>query len=116
MTIDHDDVAAQLVYLVIGTESKVDLHCVTERLKGTHGDHPLRAGGGHTGMVTDLLPYAKQVSAYLTSKAGEQDFPGVFEYEVTESLGAWLADNWESAGPQSFQNELEAQGAAFFAQ
>ena len=112
--INHDDVAIQLVYLVAGVEGKTRLHRVTERLKGTNEDHPITEEGGHTGMVSDLIPYAKQVSAYLAAEAEKQDFPGVFEYEVTESLGAWLAENWESAGPTSFQNELEAQSDVFF--
>ena len=116
MTTNHDDIAVQLVYLVAGVEGKTRLHRITERLKGTNDDHPITEEGGHTGMVSDLIPYAKQVSAYLTLMSGKQDFPGVFEYEVTESMGAWLAENWESAGPNSFQTELEAQGSAFFSQ
>ena len=116
MDINHDDVAIQLTYLVAGTEDKVTLHHVTDRLTGTERDHPLRVGGGHIGMVEDLIPYAKQVSAYLSARPNDQSFPGVFEYEVTESLGAWLADNWETVGPGSFNTELEAQATAFFAQ
>ena len=114
--INHDDVATQLVYLVAGVEEKTRLHRITERLKGTNDDHPITERGGHTGMVSDLIPYAKQVSAYLTAQVGKQAFPGVFEYEVTEAMGGWLAENWYSAGPASFQDKLEAQGVTFFAQ
>jgi hypothetical protein len=104
------------VYLVAGAEPRIDIHHITNRLISTDSDHPLRADGGHIGMVEDLISYAKQVSAYLRTKPDGQEFPGVFEYEVTESLGSWLADNWETADPNSFNTELEAQATAFFAQ
>jgi hypothetical protein len=114
MTIDHDDVAVQLVYLVAGTEWKVKLHEITGRLTDDQSDHPMRTDGGHIGMVNDLLPYARQVSEFLSSQPSDREYPGVFEYEVTESLGAWLADNWEPATHDLFKAELEAQATAFF--
>ena len=116
MELDHDDIAAQLVYLVAGQETKVTPHHIAGRLTGDATDHPMRAAGGHIGMVGDLIPYARQVSAYLATKIGKQDFPGVFEYEITESLGAWLADNWERADKILFAFEMEKQGTAFFSQ
>jgi hypothetical protein len=83
------------------------------------------ANGGHIGMVTDLVPYADQVAEYLLEHAG-QDFPGVFEYEVTEDLGAWLANNtsYDSSAwtvtnrplPILFAAELASKGDAFFSQ
>jgi hypothetical protein len=115
MNFDQDDFAIQLVYLVAGAEPRIDIQHITNRLMGSESDHPLRAGGGHIGMVEDLISYAKQVSAYLRIRPDDQEFPGVFEYEVTESLGAWLADNWETVDLYSFNTELEARAAAFFA-
>lgn len=88
--LDHDDVATQLVYLVAGVERETTKYQVTQRLLGKSEDHAILAGGGHTGMVADMLPYAKLISSYLASLA-EQDFPGVYEYQVTECLGIWLA-------------------------
>jgi hypothetical protein len=114
MNFDQDDFAIQLVYLVAGAEPRIDIQHITNRLMGSESDHPLRVGGGHIGMVEDLISYAKQVSAYLRTRPDDQEFPGVFEYEVTESLGAWLADNWETVGLYSFNTELEARAAAFF--
>lgn len=91
MELDHDDVATQLVYLVAGVERETTKHRVTQRLLGNDDEaHPIMSSGGHTGMVADLLPYAKLISSYLASLA-EQDFPGVYEYQVTECLGIWLA-------------------------
>lgn len=89
--LDHDDVATQLVYLVAGVETEASKYRVTQRLLGNDDEaHPIMSSGGHTGMVADLLPYAKLVSAHIAFMQS-QDFPGVFEYEVTESLGSWLA-------------------------
>lgn len=106
--------ALHLVYLVSGVEQVTVLHRVTCRLKGADVDHPITAGGGHIGMVEELLPYAQQIADYIAGVPEDQEWPGVFEYQVTESLGAWLAANWESAGPVAFGEELTKQASAFF--
>jgi len=90
MKLDIDDVATQLVYLVAGVERETTRHQVTQRLKGTDESHAILALGGHTGMVADLIPYAKLTSAHIATLC-DQDFPGVYEYQVTEELGVWLA-------------------------
>jgi len=112
----HDDIAIQLVYLVAGIETKLKTHRVTQRL--TNGDdHALTAGGGHIGMVWDLLLYANSVSAWLRRQEG-RDFPGVFEYEVTEVLGCWIADaaEAENLSIETFNAKLIELGNKFFAQ
>ena len=111
-------VATQLVYLVTGIDTVLQTHRVRVRLTGEDEDHPITAGSGHIGMVDDMYPYAEAVVAYIDSRM-DQDFPGVFEYEVTETLGTWLANNWTDEEPPtlaSFNAELERQGDAFFAQ
>jgi hypothetical protein len=107
----------QLVYLVAGIESRLRLHQVAERLTGDNDDHSLTCRGGHIAMVTDLQPFADLVGAYVEAKIANPDFnfPGVFEYEVTEELGKWYADNPDST-PDEFAAELHRQGDAFFAQ
>lgn len=121
--LNHDDVATQLVYLVAGIEFEASKHRVTQRLLGNKAyAHPIMASGGHTGMVADLLPYAKLVSEHITSMQA-QDFPGVFEYEVTESLGMWLAKTAEEQGPlifpltarpSQFKKQLALESKKFF--
>ena len=99
--LDHDDVATQLVYLVAGVERETTKYQVTQRLLGTDHDHPILASGGHTGMVAELLPYAKLISMHI-STLQEQDFPGVYEYQVTECMGIWLAKAAEDQGSGVF--------------
>lgn len=113
--------AMQLVYLVAGAETVMDLYRVTQRLKGTDSGHPLTEGGGHIGMVDELMPFAELVDQHLESLS-TQDFPGVFEYEVTEMLGAWLARYAEQQAPgtaslmDAFTVEMQRQSDLFFAQ
>ena len=69
-------------------------------------------------MVNDLLPYAELVAAYIAIRVGKQDFPGVFEYEVTEELGEWLANAAEASAltEATFKAQLEIVGDKFFSQ
>lgn len=112
--------AIQLVYLVAGAETVMNLHRVTERLTGRNDDHPLTCGGGHTGMVSYLLPYAELVATYIEERVGQQNFPGVFEYEVTEELGEWIAKTAETTDGNvsavSFKTKLNELGDKFFSQ
>ena len=112
--------AIQLVYLVAGVEPVLQTHQVKARLNPAVGDHPMTFDGGHVGMVSELMPYAQAVAGYIEKMVGVQDFPSVFEYEVTEPLGAWLANfaDEENGWPPlpQFVAELEKQGSAFFSQ
>lgn len=113
-----DDFAMQLVYLVEGIDEVLQTHQVATRLNPDTPAHLMTDGLGHTGMVADLIPYAKDVAEYVAKMVGVQDFPGVFEYEVTSDLGTWMAqypgDTWPSR--DAFKAELEKLGAEFFAQ
>lgn len=115
--LDMDDVAVQLVYLVEGIEDRFKLQRVTDRLTGIASGHPLTDGGGHIGMVLDLIPKATAVSAHFAEQAEihAQDFPGVIEYEVTTFLGAWYADN-PAATDAEFAAKLAEKTAEFFSQ
>lgn len=115
MNLITQDVAIQLVYLVDGAQQQVDAHFKANRRVANQPDHALVAAGGHIGMVSDLLPYANTVACWIKAK-GAQDFPGVFEYEVTESMGHWLADAAESETltNAAFSAQLETIGNQFF--
>jgi len=117
MTVINEQTAVQLVYLVAGIDEKLRIHRVTQRLTDCK-DHTLVAGGGHIGMVTDLLPWAAKVAKHLAAKADMQDFPGVFEYEVTEELGSWAADAAQNGlvHADDFEAELNRLSELFFAQ
>lgn len=108
--------AIQLVYLVDGITPVLAAHHKADQ----HTDHPIKASGGHIGMVNDLLPFAEIVATYQAdADLKGAEYPGVFEYEVTEQLGGWLADHWVSFGDQLFvlfAAELERLGTEFFLQ
>ncbi|NQW81314.1 MAG: hypothetical protein HQ445_09090 [Polaromonas sp.] len=113
-----NEAAIQLVYLVEGIEPVLAAHQVATRLNPATPGHLMTADGGHLGMVSDLADYAVDVADYINKMVGVQDFPGVFEYEVTSELGTWMAklpgDQWPSR--DAFKAELEKLGAEFFAQ
>lgn len=117
MNLIKTDAAIQLVYLVAGAETKINIFRVTERLKSSDSEHLLSVGQGHTGLVNDMLPYAVIVADWLEAQA-EQNFPGVFEYEVTEVMGEWMADA-EQTGvltAETFTQQLNTLGQKFFSQ
>lgn len=116
----NNEAATQLVYLVAGAEFRMDIFRTTERLTGRNNDHPLVDGNGHTGMVNDLLPFAELVGKYIDGRVEEQEFPGVFEYEVTEALGVWIAETAEVTDSGvlelDFITKLDELGDKFFSQ
>ncbi len=119
---NHEDAAIQLVFLVEGVERSIKLHHTTMRLKGLEEDHDIIASAGHYGMVSDLYLYAVQVSRFLGDIVRNQNFPGVYEYEVTEALGFWLAENWTSYTHvhgvnglmTNFAKQIVIESSAFF--
>ena len=60
---------------------------------------------GFAGLITLCDDMAKVIDNW-GQKQDCVDFPGVFDYEVTEELGAWLYDHIE-ATPSEFLAELE---------
>lgn len=53
-------------------------------------EHHSTNHGGYIGIVVEFFRYALAIETYLAERYTIQDFPGVFHYEVTEELGAWL--------------------------
>jgi hypothetical protein len=62
--------------------------------------------GGQIGIVADLCSYADFIEDVLEKYTVIEDWPGVFQYEVSESLGAWLYEH-----PDEFTND--GVGSAF---
>ena len=114
----HSELTAiQLVYLVAGAEDVIDEQRAKNRVvESVDYSQFTEQVSGHIGMTHEFLPLAEIVAGYLTGLKEDQDFPGVFEYEVTERLGEWLVRNWGNFTPDIFLAEVESQGALFFAQ
>jgi hypothetical protein len=54
----------------------------------------LEIGMGQIEVAHYLVPWADAVSRHLAElEESVWEFPGVYEYEVTEEFGAWLAHN-----------------------
>lgn len=46
--------------------------------------------GGYIGIVEAMQQYGQVVHELVSRESIDREFPGVFEYEVTEDLGKWL--------------------------
>jgi len=108
-----DELAVQLAYLVAGIEQGLKKHKITNLMLGSDAPHPLVANGGHIGMVMNQVFKAELITRHLVNRHHDSDFPGVFEYEVTEPLGVWIAENPE-ASMGDFTAQLESFSRAFF--
>jgi len=106
-----DELAVQLVYLVAGIEQGLKKHKITNLMLGSDAPHPLVADSGHIGMVMNQVFKAELITRHLVDH--DLDHPGVFEYEVTEPLGVWIAENPE-ASMGDFTAQLESFSRAFF--
>ena len=106
-----DELAVQLVYLVAGIEQGLKKHKITNLMLGSDAPHPLVADSGHIGMVMNQVFKAELITRHLIDH--DLDHPGVFEYEVTEPLGVWIAENPE-ASMGDFTAQLESFSRAFF--
>lgn len=92
----NHNIAVALVYLMDGFDAEHQRDNAyneydSETYKG-HAD----LHGGHIGIVSDLYAYAEWIELYVLS-FGEQDFPGVIQYEVYESLGEWIFQHPEKS-------------------
>jgi hypothetical protein len=68
--------------------------------------------GGHSGVALWVSDFATHVAAAKYAVIDRQ-FDDVFEYQVTEAMGAWLSHNIY-ATELSFNEELNKQVNAFF--
>lgn len=86
----------QMVYLMEEFDAET-----TQEIYSIHADNH----GGHIGIVSSMYEHASTI-VYLLNQQNTQDFPGVFEYEVTEELGRWLFNNPEHFSTGSVSNEF----------
>jgi len=86
--------ASTTVYLYIGFDN--------QRRKG-NGEWPHELGG-HLELVDWLEMFAGVLEDQYTSMYADLDLGCVFDYEITEGLGAWLYDN-TCADPSDFRAE-----------
>lgn len=96
-------VAVQAMYLMAGANAEM-----------RDRDIDLSDVGGHIGFADDKVAYyAKMIVDFLEApNRKDLDFPGVFEYEVTEGLGRWLAGNFHCV-PVQFERKLEHEFTKF---
>lgn len=80
-----------------------------------HSDYELIADerGGHIGIMSDLLLLAAESENRLKF-LGVTDYPGVYDYEVSEPFGKWFAENDPTHNDATAK--LHEMIAAFFAQ
>ena len=104
------DTAIQLAYLVTG----IDTSLRAFQRANPEQDHPMTEAGGHIEMVTDMVLYAQDVADLVGDPLRKQEFPGVFEYEVTEELGAWMGRQAVQPTRAEFGVELKRRDAEFF--
>lgn len=88
--------ASTTVYLYIGFDDK--------RRKGT-GVWPHELGG-HIELVDWLESFAEILEEAYIHKYCALDLGCIFDYEITEELGAWLYDNLK-ADPSTFRAEAD---------
>lgn len=105
---DHADLRALDMYVAMGFERKWDE--LPESVKEMHG--------GHIGVFLDLQPYVdllRRVCEITWRRAltlgWEPD--GVFEYEVADEFGEWLAVEQMPAGLSCLERAIEL-AVAFF--
>ncbi|MDM0116886.1 hypothetical protein QTI66_32690 [Variovorax sp. J22R133] len=103
------EVAFNAVYLVQGADSYLNMM----NRGGNAG--MLDEIGGHMALTELCAQKAVLVYDYLKTLDKEQDFPGVYAYEVTEVVGVWVAQNL-NASDEEFVAKLKEVSAAFFAQ
>lgn len=90
-------------YLLKAVEERLDL------LDGKIHERFMETMGGHIGLVSELADIGLQLALHVEASETAQRFnvegwPGVFEYEVIEPFGEWLA-NVAIAGRYVFPDE-----------
>jgi hypothetical protein len=116
--------AVQLAFLMDGfNQSRTDCGLQAQDTYEVHsGNH-----GGYIGIVCDMYDYAVLVdqeldnycNEYYEKHGTETNYPGVFEYEVTEEIGKWLFYHPEhfssSAASEAFAAETFRRTRFWFA-
>jgi len=84
-----------------------------------YSDHIQGGVGGFTGLLSELQQYAEESERLLVERDPE-DFPGVYDYEVSEEFGAWfgryMAEHGEVPPSKVGKAHLASMIVAFFNQ
>ena len=70
-------------------------------------------GMGQVDAAYHIQHWADRIEAVYVSASEIQDFPGVFDYEVTESFGEWLRANLHAPEPQQADQLIDLVKAFF---
>lgn len=82
--------AVNLHFLIQGFEDEQEVNIIRNPEKYEyHAD----LHGGYIGIVADFFEYAEWIEGHMSDYYDDQDFPGVFQYEVVAPLGSWLFNN-----------------------
>lgn len=94
--------ATTAVFLYIGAERALERLSVEKRIV------LLEPMDGFTSLVDWLADLAERVEKIYGDEHAAFDFPGVYDYEVTQYLGEWAVENWEKVmtDPLTFDAEL----------
>lgn len=64
-------------------------------------------GMGQIDAAHAIAPWADAIGDCWEYLSDIQDFPGVFDYEVTEPFGQWLRANWDAPFPEAIGQLLD---------
>lgn len=78
------------------------------------------SGSGHFELMLELTQHARHSEAYIERNYKNADYPGVYDYEVSEPFGRWfgqyLLEHGEPPSRTMARIELEARINKFFNQ
>ena len=103
--VNPDEIAHAAIYLSIGFEDARRAEGSGPKYQAWSGD----AGGGHLECMNRLVELARLQEQWLLDEE-KTEFPGVFSYEFTEPLGAWLYANGDPSD-EEFKTELARRWA-----
>lgn len=84
-------------------------------MTGNPANRDAEAAGGELGLIDYVADYASIVASLVNAADAHQyEYSGVFEYEVTETLGKWLCDQGDGISKKDFGVELLRQAKDFF--
>ena len=85
-----EGIAITAMYMALGANDVLDL--LTEVEYQDLIDHH----SGHVGFMGVLSEFALLSEQYIEDQ-GFDEYPGIYEYEVSRPFGAWYAQHWDEA-------------------
>lgn len=83
-------------------------------LSDSNGKIDLDVWSGHTGFVSHCAMYAEKIENWVTEQQ-EQDFPGVYAYELIEPFGQWLVEDCTDRSTEAVLAEFQKRYAEWMA-